>query len=248
MSSGNTYPVKRVRFSGKRVPILLQDVNGPCPLIALANVLFLRGKVDLPAGAGEVDAVRGPKGSGRELSWSWVEKDVPMPHHVPAHAHRPLQDRVTQLLVGYFLDANPSEGRSEEVQVALHRQLEEAINLLPKLSTGIDVNVRFTTTDGFEVRTGREAGQRMGMAVVVGSQQSEAAQPISLQTLRDDLWSCHPHLLSSQFTSETGLFDLMHVRLVHGWLVDPQVWERSGSGGGGGVAPRLFSGGAREIV
>ena len=77
MSSGNTYPVKRVRFAGKRVPILLQDVNGPCPLIALANVLFLRGKVDLPAGAGEVDAVRGPMGPGRELSWSWVEKTCP---------------------------------------------------------------------------------------------------------------------------------------------------------------------------
>lgn len=26
-----------------------------------------------------------------------------------------------------------------------------------------------------------------------------------------------------QFTRETGIFDLLNVRLVHGWLVDPQV-------------------------
>lgn len=56
-SSTASYPVKRVRFEGRQVPILLQDINGPCPLIALANVLFLRGKVELPAGVGEVATV-----------------------------------------------------------------------------------------------------------------------------------------------------------------------------------------------
>lgn len=188
MSSGSTYPVKRVRFAGKKVPILLQDVNGPCPLIALANVLFLRGKVDLPAGAGEVDAVRGAMGPGQGTFMELGRKDVPTPHHGPAHAHRPLQDRVTQLLVGYFLDANPSEGRSEEVQVALHRQLEEAINLLPKLSTGIDVNVRFTTTDGFEVRIGREGwadGRGWGWwrGPVVSNETQRCPSPC--QTVRD---------------------------------------------------------------
>lgn len=58
---------------------------------------------------------------------------------------------MTQLLVGYFLDANPSEGKSSEEQAALNQQMEDAMHLLPKLSTGIDVNVRFNSPSGFEV-------------------------------------------------------------------------------------------------
>ena len=39
-----------------------QDVNGPCPLLAIANVLLLRGQLQLPAagGVGEVTQV-GPR-------------------------------------------------------------------------------------------------------------------------------------------------------------------------------------------
>lgn len=35
-----------------------QDVNGPCPLIAVANVLLLRGRASLPPGVGEVGQER----------------------------------------------------------------------------------------------------------------------------------------------------------------------------------------------
>ncbi|RMZ56091.1 hypothetical protein APUTEX25_004515, partial [Auxenochlorella protothecoides] len=129
-----------ILFRGRRTPILLQDVNGPCPLIALANVLFLRNRLELPLGVGEVSS-----------------------------------DKIVELLAGYFLDAQTSaSGRNEEQQAALQHQLAETMQLLPQLTTGIDVNVRFTSIGGFE------------------------------------------------FTRETGIFDLLNVRLVHGWLVDPQ--------------------------
>lgn len=39
------YPVKWIEFNHELLPILLQNANGPCPLLALANVLFLRKKV-----------------------------------------------------------------------------------------------------------------------------------------------------------------------------------------------------------
>lgn len=39
-------------------PPLMQDVNGPCPLLAIANVLLLRNQIQLPAGVGEVSQVR----------------------------------------------------------------------------------------------------------------------------------------------------------------------------------------------
>ena len=40
------------------MPPALQDVNGPCPLLAIANVLLLRNQLQLPAGVGEVSQGR----------------------------------------------------------------------------------------------------------------------------------------------------------------------------------------------
>ena len=56
------YRIKRIRFppwnsNALQIPILLQDVNGPCPLLAIMNVLLLRQAITLPAGAGEVTQV-----------------------------------------------------------------------------------------------------------------------------------------------------------------------------------------------
>jgi ubiquitin carboxyl-terminal hydrolase MINDY-1/2 len=42
MAESSTYKVKPIVFKGRRVPIVCQNVNGPCPLLALANVLLLR--------------------------------------------------------------------------------------------------------------------------------------------------------------------------------------------------------------
>ena len=36
------YCVKWIDFNNKSVPIILQNENGPCPLIAIANILFLK--------------------------------------------------------------------------------------------------------------------------------------------------------------------------------------------------------------
>eukprot|EP00300_Choanocystis_sp_HF-7_P041425 c8149_g1_i1.p1 GENE.c8149_g1_i1~~c8149_g1_i1.p1 ORF type:complete len:398 (+),score=91.63 c8149_g1_i1:39-1196(+) len=47
MTSAEMYNLKPVRFQGKERRILLQNKNGPCPLIAICNVLLLRGKLDL---------------------------------------------------------------------------------------------------------------------------------------------------------------------------------------------------------
>jgi hypothetical protein len=53
-----SFPVSRISFGGRsNVPVLLQNENGPCPLLALVNVLLLRGAVELGAGATEVSQV-----------------------------------------------------------------------------------------------------------------------------------------------------------------------------------------------
>ena len=63
----------------------------------------------------------------------------------------------------------------EDYRANTQQNIADAIAQLPKLATGIDVNVGFTSVRAFE------------------------------------------------FTQETVIFDLLDVRLLHGWLVDPQV-------------------------
>jgi hypothetical protein len=61
-----TYKIKRVRWppwaddenSAGMIPVLLQDVNGPCPLIAILNILLLRGRLPgFPEAVGEITQV-----------------------------------------------------------------------------------------------------------------------------------------------------------------------------------------------
>lgn len=46
----NIYHVKWISWNGKKVPIVTQNSNGPCPMLAIANVLLLRGKMALQDG------------------------------------------------------------------------------------------------------------------------------------------------------------------------------------------------------
>lgn len=43
------YHIKWITFQGDRRPVVTQNENGPCPIIAIANVLLLRGAVEISA-------------------------------------------------------------------------------------------------------------------------------------------------------------------------------------------------------
>jgi len=47
----NVYHVKWIKFHGSQTPIVMQNQNGPCPLLAIVNVLLLQGKIKLLSGA-----------------------------------------------------------------------------------------------------------------------------------------------------------------------------------------------------
>ena len=49
--SQNVYHVKWIKFRGSQTPIVMQNQNGPCPLLAIVNVLLLQGKIKLSSGA-----------------------------------------------------------------------------------------------------------------------------------------------------------------------------------------------------
>jgi hypothetical protein len=52
------YAVKRIDFFGRSVKIVMQNINGPCPLLAIGNVLSLRNELKLPSGIRQITQVR----------------------------------------------------------------------------------------------------------------------------------------------------------------------------------------------
>lgn len=127
------YRVKQILFQGSPRQILLQSKNGPCPLLALANVLLLRNQMTISAD----------------------KKYVSL-------------NEVLQLITNLLLDLNANQDNDQSM---FQGNFDGCLNILPKLHDGMDVNVQFRKIDAFE------------------------------------------------FTQEMGIFDLLDIRLLHGWIV-----------------------------
>lgn len=135
------YQLKWTKIKGTKTPIITQNENGPCPLIAIMNVLILKGKVRIP---------------------SMIEVIT-----------------VSQLMeyLGDCILGSVPNNISEGAQLNYEQNMHDAIAMLPKLQTGLDVNVRFTAVGDFE------------------------------------------------FTPELIVFDLLHIPLYHGWLIDQDALD-----------------------
>ncbi|XP_014679081.1 PREDICTED: protein FAM63A-like, partial [Priapulus caudatus] len=114
--SGGPSPhrVKWIAWGGARAPVVTQNENGPCPLIAVMNVLALKSRVKLPPATVAVTTA--------EL----------MQH------------------VGNCILEQVPKNISEGAQLNYEQNMHDAIAVLPKLQTGLDVNVKFTGVRDFE--------------------------------------------------------------------------------------------------
>ena len=108
--------------------MVTQNSNGPCPLISIVNVLSLRGKLSLPQGC-EVTLVFKTTSTcfyviGNVLWWS-----------VQVISAEQLLEYLADLLINIRPDAR-------NLEQDFHYNMNDAITILPKLQTGLDVNVR----------------------------------------------------------------------------------------------------------
>ena len=136
------FRLKRVVYRGKEVPVLMQNENGPCPLLAISNVLLLRGAI-------------------------FIHPDLPQVAF----------SELSALLADHLLSTNTLSDANAELRANMQQNIADGIALFPKLLTGLDVNVRFNAVDALE------------------------------------------------YTEDLVIFDLFNVRLLHGWLLDPQDTE-----------------------
>ncbi|KAM8972245.1 ubiquitin carboxyl-terminal hydrolase MINDY-2 [Pelodytes ibericus] len=110
----SVYHIKWIRWKEQSTPIVTQNENGPCPLLAIMNVLLLAWKVKLP----------------------------PMMEIITA-------EQLMEYLGDYILDAKPKE-ISEVQRLNYEQNMSDAMAILHKLQTGLDVNVKFTGVSVFE--------------------------------------------------------------------------------------------------
>ncbi|NXY00423.1 MINY1 hydrolase, partial [Centropus bengalensis] len=122
------YCVKWITWKGERTPVIMQSANGPCPLLAIMNILFLQWKASGAPGWGSGGA------AGVKLP---LQKEVVMAEELMAH------------LGDCILSTQPREP-SEGLQLNFQQNIHDTMMVLPKLSTGLDVNVRFTGVSDFE--------------------------------------------------------------------------------------------------
>lgn len=112
----SVHKTKTIQFLGRTAPIILQNDNGPCPLLAICNVLLLKNNISLSPDVAEVS-----------------------------------QEKLLSLVAERLIDSNSNINDKDAGYIENQQQnIADAIDLLPRLTTGIDVNIKFTRIDDFE--------------------------------------------------------------------------------------------------
>ncbi|CAG8452809.1 1308_t:CDS:2 [Funneliformis mosseae] len=202
------YQLKAIEWiepSGKvrKLKVITQNENGPCPLLALCNVLLLRGDIEIKPydrptvtydflvellgdyllksiPQGEAEIQKRLQVTNGTLSPKQEEKER---ESQPKNNTNGIEDITNKVQCIALEDGVTDKGNHQTngdfdlTRPSLqdyHHTLNAALSIIPSLQTGLDVNVRFNSIHGFEP------------------------------------------------TAELSVFDVFHVDLVHGWVVDPQ--------------------------
>lgn len=110
----STYQIKWIKWKGIDTPIITQNENGPCPLLAIVNVLLLQRRVNIP--------------SSQEIVTS---------------------GQLMEYIGDCILEESPKR-LTEGAQLNYEQNMNDAIAIMDKLQTGLDVNVKFTGITEFE--------------------------------------------------------------------------------------------------
>ncbi|KND00931.1 uncharacterized protein SPPG_04033 [Spizellomyces punctatus DAOM BR117] len=133
-SADKSYRLKPITYldprtdTPRRLKIITQNRNGPCPLLALCNVLLLRGDIEIRYERDEVDYEYIV-----ELIGDWLTTRLPLSS---PNASSP---------------TSPSFSSVRHTSADFSKNFTDVLEIIPTLQTGLDVNVRFDSPFSFEV-------------------------------------------------------------------------------------------------
>ncbi|XP_074863398.1 ubiquitin carboxyl-terminal hydrolase MINDY-2 isoform X2 [Carettochelys insculpta] len=151
----SVYHIKWVRWKEENTPIITQNENGPCPLLAIMNVLLLAWKVKLPPmmeiitaeqlmeylGDYILDAKPKEISEIQRLNYEQCLQHWLSSAYNPARCNKYRSVTIPLNVLISFLSWT-------EQQNVLN--MSDAMAILHKLQTGLDVNVKFTGVRVFE--------------------------------------------------------------------------------------------------
>nr|XP_002126602.3 ubiquitin carboxyl-terminal hydrolase MINDY-2 [Ciona intestinalis] len=108
------YHIKWVTWNSVKTPLITQNVNGPCPLLAIFNVLLLSRRVTLPETLEMISS-----------------------------------KQMIDYIGGLIFESMP-EHLDDGEKLNYEQNMSDAMTIIPKLQTGIDVNIQFTSVSSFE--------------------------------------------------------------------------------------------------
>jgi len=152
------YQLKSVNFQNTARNILLQNENGPCPLLAAANALLLRGVITL-----DPVCVRNGVASTDDVVNMLANRAL-----VAGNRAKETGQMVPQ---GSATETTGSEGNNYISSSSHHAEyhLNEVLSLLPSLQHGMDVNPKFAAgPTGVEYTNNLAAFDLLGVELVHG--------------------------------------------------------------------------------
>ena len=168
------FRIKTVGFKGKSVPILMQNLNGPCPLLAISkrprtasappNRLADMRSATLATLVGPRSACVPDahlfSGAGNALLLS---------QKITVHQDLAYIDfrQLVYLIGDYLVTVNPPHP-DPAMQANQQQQIADALTVLPKLGRGLDVNLRFQKCTDFEYTDELSVLDMLGINLVHG--------------------------------------------------------------------------------
>lgn len=103
------FRLKKIKFLNRTCIVICQNENGPCPLLAIANILLLTNQISI-----------------NNFDNSYITLD-----------------ELFQLIGNKITDISLNDSNNSELYI-------NALDILPKLSKGLDLNIFFNQVDKFE--------------------------------------------------------------------------------------------------
>jgi hypothetical protein len=133
-----TYLVKWVVFDKTSLPIILQNENGPCPLISICNVLLLRKQMVLSANIKQITCN------------NLIETLADTLFNVFVPKWSKSRENLANQSEANVIRHKDDQARLVELQLNLEKNIEGCLEIFEKLKFGLDVNVKFSSCRDFE--------------------------------------------------------------------------------------------------
>lgn len=156
-NSSQAYQLKTIRYQDTSINILLQNENGPCPLLAAANALLLRGVITL-----DPVCVRNSVASTDDVVNMLANRALLTAGNRTAGEIANTADTPAS-------NAETSNSNISSSSAPHEYHLNEVLSILPNLQHGMDVNPKFTAgPTGVEYTNNLAAFDLLGVELVHG--------------------------------------------------------------------------------